>query len=495
MKIRFLRLGIFALMVLGLASSARAETVDPALNPFCWKKENCVQLRKEFSQKDGVVLTDEQLKKAEEGWVQNEGECKGAGWGKCLPGNQTITQISFAGQTKFLHVGEFVIVMYKYALTAAGIIAAIMIIWAGFQWTMSGGNGEVITSAQHRIVGAVVGLFIAYGSYFILVNINPDLVNLRLPQVWMVKPINELPKFCDAYPDHIKNEKSFQVVSQANDQKNPVKIPTTPNFDLSLKDRSVENLKNFYCGKRFLAKGGIEDPCFGNFCYLNNGKVPAMCVDFDADTGRETSFYCAPGLLSGIVSGTFGLNKTPAVGKGDNIKLIAICKNDSSLDEIDNIDSSGVDLPYIFNNDDGVENLKNACSGDKGGILGLFLGVEVNDETAGIQAGGILNGGQDDWMAVGQSTPDSHDCSINLSNVAYHLVSQSSKGCEDIKCSCSYLKDKEAKKVFDKPEFMKHLLKPEDITKGYVCDIDIDRVQFPAISNIGLISIDETACD
>lgn len=107
--------------------------------------------------------------------------------GFCSAAGEATTEISFGGRNTFKHFGEFIQFIYKYAVWAAGILAVLMIMIAGFQWATSGGSPEKITSAKKRIGGAMMGLFLAVMSFVILNTINPYLVNLRLPQVWMVK--------------------------------------------------------------------------------------------------------------------------------------------------------------------------------------------------------------------------------------------------------------------------------------------------------------------
>ena len=59
------------------------------------------------------------------------------------------------------------------------MLAIVLIIVAGLQWTVSGGNPEMIKRAQKRISGALIGLALAVGSYTILYTINPELVEFR----------------------------------------------------------------------------------------------------------------------------------------------------------------------------------------------------------------------------------------------------------------------------------------------------------------------------
>lgn len=181
---------LFTLLMSVPAKAATDVSKDIAeLNIYCWHRIDCHNFRKQF-------LTDNPSDaELEKGFVSDisTAPCNtGTGdeqWGRCLPGGVTKTEISFGGQDRFSNIGEFIILMYKYLLTVASIVAVVMIIIAGMQWVTSGGNSEAISSAKKRISGAIIGLFIAYMSYFILNTINPAMVNLRLPQVWLTRPI------------------------------------------------------------------------------------------------------------------------------------------------------------------------------------------------------------------------------------------------------------------------------------------------------------------
>ncbi len=88
------------------------------------------------------------------------------------------------------YLAEYIAAVYKYAVAIASILAVVMIIVAGFQWTASGGSPDAITSAKKRIVNAVTGLVIALGSYTLLYTINPELVQFRALQITYVQPKN-----------------------------------------------------------------------------------------------------------------------------------------------------------------------------------------------------------------------------------------------------------------------------------------------------------------
>ena len=73
------------------------------------------------------------------------------------------------------------IIIFVYSL--AGILALAMLIYAGVQYTVSGGNAAIQKDAQDRIWQAIIGLVLLFSSYIILYTINPDLVRIKEPKV------------------------------------------------------------------------------------------------------------------------------------------------------------------------------------------------------------------------------------------------------------------------------------------------------------------------
>lgn len=173
---------LFSVPVLSVKAAINTG-LSPEEDPICWTKQACSKARE---------LQGVDPDKAGEGWVQNETPCdtEDGELGKCLAVGKTVTEISLGGQATFNHLGDYIKVIYNYALRLASILAVVVIIIAGAQWVTSGGNAESITSAKKRIAGAMMGLFIAFLSYFILQAVNPSLLSLRLPQVWMMVPMN-----------------------------------------------------------------------------------------------------------------------------------------------------------------------------------------------------------------------------------------------------------------------------------------------------------------
>lgn len=86
-------------------------------------------------------------------------------------------------------LGEYITAVYKYAIVIIGVIAVIMLIIAGLQWMLPGGESENISSAKKKIEQAIIGLTIAVTSYSILYTINPELVRFRSLRVRLVSPV------------------------------------------------------------------------------------------------------------------------------------------------------------------------------------------------------------------------------------------------------------------------------------------------------------------
>ncbi|OGH70181.1 MAG: hypothetical protein A2754_02150 [Candidatus Magasanikbacteria bacterium RIFCSPHIGHO2_01_FULL_47_8] len=443
----------------------------PEFNPLCWRQKACQDQRKQLNSEA----------EPKDGWISDD-ECALPDWGKCLPAGVATTQIAFGGQKRFLHIGDFIQVIYKYAVGVAGVVAVTMIIIAGFQWVTSGGNSEAITSAKKRITGALTGLFIAYAAFFILNTINPALVNLRLPQVYMIRAQSIVPRFCGQAPDEIKNRSNaFALATEKDKQLEAVKTTKDTKFDKTYKGGE----KDFGCGKRFFMDSA-GTTCWGDYC--NAGQI---CVNFDnGDPANPNKYDCKDGMLAGRIGGNVG--GTSNIQIENNMKLIALCKDGAIKQVGSDIDVNTSKKPQYYTFPSvSASGLEGSC-GKKEDLVGFYMGVEGNDETGGTGSiggeGGVFAGGEDDWFAVGQTGPGSHNCSINLAQVVFQAVVGSPPACTTQECTCSLLsalsknKDK-AKDITSKAEVANHLISLDELTKGYTCDIVLNRDSFPAAQN------------
>lgn len=88
-------------------------------------------------------------------------------------------------------IPELISGLYKFLLAIVSIVAAVVIVVQGLRVITSGG-GEAKQAAYKRILQSIIGLFIAWGSFAILYNINPALVQFNALKVKIVER-DELP--------------------------------------------------------------------------------------------------------------------------------------------------------------------------------------------------------------------------------------------------------------------------------------------------------------
>ena len=94
---------------------------------------------------------------------------------------------------------EYVIYIYKFIITAAGVIAFGVLVLAGIRFLTSAGKPENLTKARDQIVAVFWGIILLLASYLILLNINPQLVSFNLPGISLpqvspiAQPAAELP--------------------------------------------------------------------------------------------------------------------------------------------------------------------------------------------------------------------------------------------------------------------------------------------------------------
>ena len=299
---KFLFLGIIISFLLPNISLADTNSTVPQLNPLCWKKEDCIKIR---STMFGVTPSPTN----DANGCIAEAPCNQEGWCKCLPAGKTKASVSIGGKTEFIHLGEYIRVVFNYALVLAGVLAVLVIIVAGLQWLTSGGNKTIIGNAKKRIGGAFIGLFLAYGSFFILSSINPAFTSLRLPQVWMMKPQELMPTFCSEIDD---DTTKLAFVANYTDQTATYQTPAAGSYTLTYKEAkadttSITDPKNkmnqFYCGHRFLAEVGGSTACFGDFCKSStrNGETYANSCSLNSKQDDPKKYICQEGNLTGKI--------------------------------------------------------------------------------------------------------------------------------------------------------------------------------------------------
>jgi len=78
---------------------------------------------------------------------------------------------------------EYVRYLFYLFILVSGVIAILVLIWAGFLWFTSTGDPQRINEAKRKAIGSLFGLIILLSSYLIITTINPNLKFFRLAKI------------------------------------------------------------------------------------------------------------------------------------------------------------------------------------------------------------------------------------------------------------------------------------------------------------------------
>ncbi len=431
------------------AHAQKADTIDPR----CFTKSECVTER----QKQGIIARD-----LEAGFYNNTAETnkaclnrvdgEGVELGFCLPAGQTSTTVKFGGTSRFANIGIFIQYMYRYGMIFAAILAVLVIIVAGLQWTASGGNSSTIESAKNRITGALTGLVLAAASYVILNAINPSTINLRLPQIWLIREQKmensykyclELPATLTEVPKIAPWRADYQAIKDEN-YKPAFKTVGDNNI---FPDKIESGESGGRCGDKMVIQGSDGNTCISTYCGANQ-----LCYD-DKDPASCANMADKNGGIVGRIAWT---------GSGkylDKIWLDVACEKDGEweINQIDSMSLGEAKTFYYFNNV--MPQADDACGGrDK--VKGFFFIVEVNDSGTGATNDDQWIGGKSFCrQAAGNS------CGVYGEN---GTVNQS---------------DATENLLVDAMDHIGQLWGPEEMANGQLCDFHITNESMPNLGN------------
>ena len=447
-------IGLYLLSLFLLPGLAQAQ-----VDQRCWIKEDCLEFR------EGLVDTTE----VSEGFYSaskhkdalaacgTEKDVADRELGLCLPAGTAVTNINFGGKTEFSNIVDFIQYIYRYGFMIGSVVAVAMIILGGIIWTFSGGSPEMITKAQKKIGGALMGLVLLALSYSILNLVNPYLVNLRLPTIWAINTQGLVPPWCRTLSETDK----LALAINANENIDEKKISElkTERYKIAKFDTSP---KQTVCGNEYFKdkSGGLT--CKGHSCEETNDGVCARQFD-------ESKSRCHEGVIAGniynsnIIDGmdeamiqtvTEGWEFPWVEGIGDDIELCAICNtyNGVPLNNPDafttnivadtQVDNSALKKQWYALKGDKADIIKKAqsiCS-HFDGLKGFLLDVEFNESWDPSSEVAYLgnNGGRSTLVGI-----------------------------------ASNIKEKQIKKQMSESFF----ITTEQIMSGYQIDINVARIQ------------------
>lgn len=97
------------------------------------------------------------------------------------------TEVDEQGNIYIPWLGEYIKAIYNFSIVIISIIAVVVLIISGAQIITSAG-GPAKAAGYKRISQAIIGLFIAWGSYVVLNTINPNLTAFKSLKIEYVEP-------------------------------------------------------------------------------------------------------------------------------------------------------------------------------------------------------------------------------------------------------------------------------------------------------------------
>lgn len=67
------------------------------------------------------------------------------------------------------------------------MVALVVLVLAGLNLVMAGGEISKVSGAKKQIMGAAIGLVVLFSSYLILSIINPELLKIKANQLIVIK--------------------------------------------------------------------------------------------------------------------------------------------------------------------------------------------------------------------------------------------------------------------------------------------------------------------
>lgn len=92
-------------------------------------------------------------------------------------------EVGIGGETTTKGISYYIGTVYQFATVIVGVLATVMIIIGGIQYSASAGNPAALGSAKETITSAIIGLVIVLMSYLILGTFSGKFTNLTEPRI------------------------------------------------------------------------------------------------------------------------------------------------------------------------------------------------------------------------------------------------------------------------------------------------------------------------
>lgn len=212
--------------------------------------------------------------------------------GYCYPVNTDPIALTFAigSTTSVKDLGDYINVIYKFALGASVTFAIVMLMVGGLQYILAAQSGNV-KAAKERMTHALVGLVLLFGVYVMLFAVNPQLVSLQAPQLPMIRPTATLQGF--------SCEELIRQGFTIGDQSRNVKTTGTcgENGQIIKDDNGIETENGTVCG--------FSACTDGTRCVISNGVGSCVaCADVVGHVGATTELDASESICNQLSGGT-----------------------------------------------------------------------------------------------------------------------------------------------------------------------------------------------
>lgn len=157
------------------------ESQYPQNSNLCWTEDECKKYPVKITGNTYYGTWGDQSPYCSKAPVTEEkmGYC----YGPLIP---VVLNVPIMGVTEISALGEYVNLLYEYAIPLAGIFGALMFTIAGFQYMTAGGDKGAVSKAKARMTNTVTGIILIMSVYAVAYLIDPRLTRfneLRPPLV------------------------------------------------------------------------------------------------------------------------------------------------------------------------------------------------------------------------------------------------------------------------------------------------------------------------
>jgi hypothetical protein len=128
-------------------------------------------------------------------------------------------------------ISEYLLGIYNYSLSIAGILAALVLMAGGILWLISAGDSSKITQSKELIAGSITGLMILFCSYIILYTINPNLTIFKSIQAKVIADLE--PASSEGNPNNTTDCQNCTTLNSNIPYKNGNQVNTSLNDKLA----------------------------------------------------------------------------------------------------------------------------------------------------------------------------------------------------------------------------------------------------------------------